>query len=105
MQAIPVADGVEDGGQFRYQLVQLGDCLLQLAEPLAPESALGEHVARWGNMIYGITFSVRDLDSAQVWLEKKDIRTTRLRDGLLAADPADCHGAAFFFTTDTRPAG
>lgn len=102
--AVPVAGGVDDGGRFRYQLVQLGDSLLQLAEPLAPDSPLGEHVARWGNMIYGITFSVRDLDSAQAWLEKKDIRATRPRDGLLAADPDDCFGAPYFFTTDAVPA-
>jgi hypothetical protein len=102
--AIPVASGVDDGGRFRYQLVQLGDCLLQLAQPLAPDSPLGEHVARWGNMIYGITFSVRDLDSAQAWLEKKDIRTTRPREGMLAANPDDCFGAPYFFTTDAVPA-
>jgi hypothetical protein len=103
IQAIPVASGVDDGGRFRYQLVQLGDCLLQLAQPLAPDSPLGEHVARWGNMIYGITFSVRDLDSAEAWLDKKNIRTTRVRDGLLAADPDDCFGASYFFTTDAAP--
>jgi 4-hydroxyphenylpyruvate dioxygenase-like putative hemolysin len=99
--AIPVASGVDDAGQFRYQLVQLGDSLLQLAQPLDEESPLGQHVARWGNMIYGITFSVRDLDSAQAWLDKKSIRTTRPRPGLLAANPDDCFGAPYFFTTDT----
>ena len=101
--AVPVAGGVDDGGQFRYQLVQLGDCLLQLAEPLDADSPLGQHVARWGNMIYGITFSVRDLDSAGAWLEKKNIRSTRPRDGLLAANPDDCFGAPYFFTTDPVP--
>jgi hypothetical protein len=68
-----------------------------------PDSPLGEHVARWGNMIYGITFSVRDLDSAEAWLDKKNIRTTRPRDGLLAANPDDCFGAPYFFTTDAVP--
>jgi hypothetical protein len=101
--AIGVASGVDDGGQFRYQLVQLGDCLLQLAQPLDTESPLGQHVARWGNMIYGITFSVRDLDSAEAWLDKKSIRTTRPRAGLLAANPDDCFGAPYFFTTDAVP--
>jgi hypothetical protein len=103
IQAEPVAAGVDDAGQFRYQLVQLGDSLLQLAQPLAAQTPLGEHVARWGNMIYGITFSVRDLDSAQAWLDKKEIRSTRPRDGLLAADPAGCHGAPYSFTTDAVP--
>jgi hypothetical protein len=47
--------------------------------------------------------SVRDLDSAEAWLDKKNIRTTRPRDGLLAANPDDCFGAPYFFTTDTVP--
>ena len=101
MQAVPLAEGIDDGGRFRYSIVQLGDCLLQLAEPLDADSALGAHVARWGNMIYGITFKVTDLDAAEVWLQKKSIATSRPRPGLLAADPADCFGAPYFFTTDT----
>jgi hypothetical protein len=54
-------------------------------------------------MIYGITLSVRDLDSAEAWLDKKNIRTTRPRAGLLAANPHDCFGAPYFFTTDSVP--
>jgi len=101
--AIPVSEGVDDGGRFRYSLVQLGDCLLQLAQPLDDNSPLGEHVARWGNMIYGITFKVNDLDCAEQWLNQKGIRTSRPRAGVVAADPDDCHGAPYFFTTDRIP--
>lgn len=103
IQAVPIADGVEDSGRYRYQLVQLGDSLLQLAQPLDADSPLGEHVAKWGNMIYGITLKVNDLDAAAAWLTKKNVRNTKLRDGLLAADPEDCHGAPYFFTTDRIP--
>ena len=103
MGAVPVSEGVDDGGRFRYSLVQLGDCLLQLAQPLDDNSPLGEHVARWGNMIYGITFKVNDLDCAEQWLNQKGIKTSRPRAGLVAADPEDCHGAPYFFTTDRIP--
>ena len=101
--AVLVTDGVDDGGRFRYSIVQLGDCLLQLAQPLDDNSPLGQHVEKWGNMIYGITLKVRNLDDAEAWLNKKGIRTSRPRAGLLAADPDDCHGAPYFFTTDRIP--
>jgi hypothetical protein len=50
-----------------------------------------------------VTLRVRDLDSAATWLAKKEIRTERLRDDLLAANPDDCHGAPYFFTTANVP--
>jgi hypothetical protein len=103
MQAVPVTEGMDDGGQFRYTIVQLGDCLLQVAQPLDDTSPLGVHTARWGDMIYGITFNVRDLDSVEAWLDKKNIGSSRLRPGLVAADPEDCYGAPYFFTTDRIP--
>jgi hypothetical protein len=47
------------------------------AVPLDDASPLGAHVARWGNMIYGITFEVNDLDAAQEWLGRKKIGASR----------------------------
>jgi len=80
----------------------------QCLEPIAlgeviPTIALGEHVERWGNTIYGITLKVRDLASAEAWLEKKGIQTEQLRPDVVAADPDDCLGAPYFFTTETVP--
>jgi len=103
IQAVPVAKGTDEHTKTRYEIVQLGDCLLQLAQPLDPDTDLGRHVARYGNMIYGITFRVVDLDSAESWLNRKGIRTTRIRPTMLAADPADCYNAPYFFTTETIP--
>lgn len=100
LQAVPISEGTDDGGQYKYATLQLGDCLLQIAEPLDDQSALGKHVAQWGNMIYSITFRVRDLDSAEAWLNAKGVKTFRPRAGLLAADPADTFNAPYFFTTD-----
>jgi hypothetical protein len=103
VQAVPLHSGVDDAVRARYQLVQLGDSLLKLVEPLDGESDLGQHVARYGNMIYAVTFRVADLDSAESWLTKKKIRTTRPTATVLAADPADTWGAPYFFTTESVP--
>jgi hypothetical protein len=99
MQAVPIAEGIDAGGQYKFQTLHLGDCLLQLAEPLEETSMLGQHVARWGNMIYSITFRVSDLDSAQKWLNSKGVRTSRPSEGVLAANPEDTFNAPYFFTT------
>ena len=103
IQAVPVHSGIDDELQTKFQIVQLGDCLLQLAQPLSAESELGRHVAQWGNMIYGVTFRVSDLDSAEKWLNLKGVRTTRIRPTLLAANPDDTHNAPYFFSTETIP--
>ena len=103
IQAVPVSRGIDDELQTRYEIVQLGDCLLRLAQPLGEDSDLGRHVAKWGNMIYGITFRVADLDSAETWLTRKGVRSRRIRPTLLAAEPQDCFGAPYFFTTEDVP--
>jgi len=100
MQAVPIDEGIDDGQQMKYATLHLGDCLLQLAQPLDAESALGKHVAQWGNMIYSVSFRVNDLDSAEKWLNEKGVRTSRPRPGLLAANPEDTFNAPYFFTTD-----
>jgi hypothetical protein len=102
-QAVPVHDGVDDAEQCKFQIVQLGDCLIRIAQPLGDDSPLGQHVAKWGNTIYGITMRVRDLDSAEAWLARNSVKTTRPRPGLLVADPEDCHGAPYFFTNEDIP--
>jgi hypothetical protein len=95
--------GTDDAEGATFQIVHLGDSLLRLAQPLEDSTPLGEHVSKWGNMIYSITFQVNDLDSAEAWLTKKNIRTSRPGPELLAADPADTFGAPYFFTTATIP--
>jgi hypothetical protein len=103
MQAVLVSEGIDDEIQAKYQILHLGDCLLRLVEPLDKTSDLGKHVEQWGNMIYSVTFKVVDLDSAEEWLNRKGVKTSRLRPGLLAADPADTFGAPYFFTPETVP--
>ncbi|WAH97695.1 VOC family protein [Arthrobacter sp. MMS18-M83] len=100
MQAVPVDKGIDGDTQLQYQTVQLGDSLLQLAQPLEDSSPLGKHVAKWGNMIYSATFKITDIDSAEKWLKSKGVRTTRIRPTLLAANPEDTFGAPYFFSVE-----
>ncbi len=101
--AVPIEDGVSDEEAARFQILHLGDALLRLAQPLDENSALGQHVAKWGNMIYSITFQVNDLDAVEAWLAKKGVGTTRLSDELVAANPADTFNAPYFFSTKSIP--
>jgi hypothetical protein len=95
--------GTDDAEGARFEIVHLGDSLLRLAQPLEPTTPLGTHVAKWGNMIYGITLVVRDLGAVEDWLSSKSVRTSRLTGDVVAADPADTFGAPYFFTTTTFP--
>ena len=101
--AVPVAEGEDATEGARYRVLHLGDGLLRLAQPTVGGTALAAHVERFGDMIYGVTFRVRDVDSAAQWLQEQSIRTTRLSDALLAADPADTFGAPYFFTGTDVP--
>jgi hypothetical protein len=101
--AVPVEDGISDEEAARFQILHLGDALLRLAQPLDDNSALGKHVAQWGNMIYSITFQVNDLDAVEAWLAKKGVGTTRLSDELVAANPDDTFNAPYFFSTKSIP--
>lgn len=100
MQAIPIEEGTDTDMGSRYVTMQLGDCLLQIAEPLTAESDLGQHVERYGNFIYSLRFKVGDIDSAERWLTAKGVGTTRPRSGLLALDPADTYGAPIFLSSE-----
>jgi len=103
LQAVLIHSGRDEIENCRYHLVQLGDCLLRLAEPLDGHSGLGQHVQRWGNAIYALTLGVRDLDSARAWLSKKGVRAELAGPGRLAANVEDCHGAPYFFSTEPIP--
>ena len=100
MQAVRIEHGTDPDLQAEYQTLQLGDCLLQIAQPQHPDSDLGRHVEQWGNMIYSLRFKVRDLDSAEAWLKQNDVRTTRIRDGLLVTNVEDSFGAPIFLSTE-----
>ena len=100
MQAVPVESGTDDDLKAKYQILQLGDCLLQIAEPLDPDSDLGRHVEQWGNMIFGLRFKVLDVDSAVAWLTQHEVRTRSVRPGLVVTDVRDTFGVPMYFGTE-----
>src|SRR5262249_40679686 len=57
--AVPVYDGVDDSRGVRSSFVQLGHFLIEVASPLG-DGAMAEHVARFGDMLYQLTFLVDD---------------------------------------------
>jgi len=76
---------------------------VQFAQPLETDTPLGRHVETYGNFIYGITLKVTDLDRAEAYLQRKGIGTSRPGPMVSAADPDDCFGAPYFFTTADIP--
>ena len=100
MQAVPVESGTDGDLKAKYQILQLGDCLLQIAEPLDADSDLGRHVEQWGNMIYGLRFKIVDVESAVDWLTRHGIRTRPVRPGLIVTDVRDTFGAPIYFGTE-----
>jgi catechol 2,3-dioxygenase-like lactoylglutathione lyase family enzyme len=102
-EAVPVHEGVDDALAAKARWYQLGDALVELASPLEPSTRLGEHVARWGDMIYGITFRVADLDRAEAHLHAHGVSTTRPQPDVVNAAAEDCFGAAYAFTTREVP--
>lgn len=97
----PVAIGKEpdDALDAECSWQRLGDLVVQLAQPRSPGSPLATHVDRFGSSIYAVTFAVQDLASVEAHLDRHGIRTSRLSEDTLRADPADCFGAVYNFTT------
>jgi hypothetical protein len=99
MQAVVLDTGWDLNLQTRRRTLQIGDCLLEITEPQSRETDIGRHVSRWGNMITGLRFRVRDLDCAERWLKTCGVRTTRIHDGLLVTDVEDTFGAPIYLGT------
>ena len=52
---------------------QLGDSLIELAEPEDAGTHLARHVEQYHNMIYAVTWKVSSLDSVERYLKTKNI--------------------------------
>jgi hypothetical protein len=101
--AVPVHDGVDEGRGVRSSFMQLGHFLVEIASPLSDDGPLAEHVERFGDMLYQLTFRVEDLDSVEAYLPTVDVRCARTSDAVVSADPDDCLGANYAFSTETCP--
>lgn len=102
-QAVPVYDGVDEGRGVRSSFLQLGHFLLEVASPLSADGAMAEHVDKFGDMLYQLTFRVDDLDAVEAYLPSVGVRCSRTSPAVVTADPADCLGANYAFSTETCP--
>jgi len=101
--AAPVHDGIDEARGVRSSFLQLGHFLLELASPLSADGAMAEHLARYGDMLYEITFVVDDLDAVEAYLPTVGVHCARTSPSVVTADPDDCLGARYAFTTRTCP--
>ena len=102
-EAVPVFEGADDRRDLRFAFYQIGNTLIQLAQPTSSSTHIAQHVAQYGDMIYGNTMRVLDLDKADAYLNRKGVKTERVTPQIVAADPADCHGAPYFFSVEDIP--
>jgi hypothetical protein len=104
-RAVPVHDGVDEERGVRSRFVQLGHLLLELASPLPThrDGPMAEHVARFGDALYQMTFLVADLDAVEAYLPTAGVRCARTSHAVVGADVDDCLGANYAFSTRTCP--
>jgi hypothetical protein len=100
--AVPVYDGVDDARGVRSSFVQLGHFLIEVASPLG-DGAMAEHVDRFGDMLYQLTFLVDDLDAVERYLPSVGVRCSRTAPAVVGANVDDCLGANYAFSTETCP--
>ncbi|HUZ09166.1 MAG TPA: hypothetical protein VMU76_03265 [Acidimicrobiales bacterium] len=87
-----------------HAFVMVGtDTVIELARPTTPGSALGRDLADHGEIPHGLTFLVRDLDSAERHVEKLGVRVSERRAGSLVLDPRDTFNAVVGFTDELLP--
>jgi extradiol dioxygenase family protein len=79
------------------------DTVVELAEPLDPDSALGRDLAANGELPHSVTWRVIDLDAVEGHLEKVGVRVGARAADTLTIDPADAFGAVLSFTTGRIP--
>jgi hypothetical protein len=105
--AAPVHDGVDEERGVRSRFVQLGHLLLELASPLpsttTTNAPMADHIGRFGDALYQMTFLVRDLDAVEAYLPTVGVRCARTSPAVVSAEVDDCLGANYAFSTRTCP--
>jgi hypothetical protein len=101
--AVPLYDGVDEGRGVRSCFVQLGHLLLEVASPMSSDGPMADHVARFGDMLFQLTFRVDDLDAVERYLPSVGVGCARTSPTVVSADADDCLGANFAFSTETCP--
>jgi catechol 2,3-dioxygenase-like lactoylglutathione lyase family enzyme len=102
LEGTPLHAETSDTAASAFVLVGT-DTLVELARPSGVGSRLAADLAANGELPHACTFKVRDLDAAERHVEKVGIRVADRRGDTFTADPADCFGAVYAFTTRVIP--
>lgn len=77
--------------------------VLQLSIPEDEQSLAGAEMARNGEALHAVAFTVGDLDAAARFLTSRGVVIAARDDETLLVDPATCFGAPYRFTTFRAP--
>jgi hypothetical protein len=81
----------------------IGDTVVELAAPTAPDSRIARHLAEHGPILYSFTFTVRDLESVERHARDNGFDLIRRGDGTVELDPTQTFGSLYAFTEHTVP--
>lgn len=97
-----VHDETDPEAGARSTFVAMGDTLIEVATPTAPDSRMARHLAEHGPMLYRFTFLVRDLANVERHARDHGIGTARSHHSI-ELDPAHTCGGVFAFTERAVP--
>jgi catechol 2,3-dioxygenase-like lactoylglutathione lyase family enzyme len=89
----------------RSAFFAIGDTLVELATPTTPDSALAQHLAEHGSILYSFTFTVRDLASVERHARANGLDLITRPDDTVQLDPTQTFGSIYAFTERTVPGG
>ena len=87
----------------RSMFFAVGDSLVELATPMAPDSQIARHLAEHGPILYSFTFTVRDLTSVKRHARVSGFDLIVRDDDTVELDPAQTFGSLYAFTERTVP--
>jgi hypothetical protein len=102
-EAVPLYDGEDRELKQEESYLQIGHSILQLARPIEQDTPLYRYIDKHRDMIYGVTFKVKDLDSVERYLMGKGIGVLQRTSDTVVVDPKDCYDAPYAFTTRLLP--
>jgi hypothetical protein len=92
-----------EGTVSRFVLVG-SETVVELAQPVGPDSAAGQDLAANGEILHAVTFRSVDLERAAAHLAEHSVSVTHRDDELLVADPTACQGARIALRATALPA-
>jgi catechol 2,3-dioxygenase-like lactoylglutathione lyase family enzyme len=94
----------EQAGQRKSAFIALGeDSVMELTQPISPNSPEGRELEQFGENIYSVTYKTRDLKRAADFLKSKNIRTESQGADSFMLNRDDAFGMVINFTQRRIP--